>query len=99
MQTSHPHIYLYLGVYFLTFTGIIYLKPVSLTNTLSPFHTSLRPYSLFDFIKSLCNSLIDICIAYLPTLWFFLPVNLLRTKIVYFAIGDATTDGWLRIHS
>ena len=78
---------------FLTFTGMIYLKPVSLTNNLFSFHTSFRPPSLFDFIKSLCNSLIDICIKYLPTLLSLLPVIVSRTNIVYFATGDGTTDG------
>ena len=99
IQTSHPHIYLYLGINVFTLISIIYLKPVSLTSNVLPFQTLLKPPSFFDFVKSLRNSLINACIKYLPTLLVFLPVIVYRTNIVSFAIEDATIDGYLIIHS
>ena len=53
IQTSYPHICLYLGVNCFTLIGIIYRKPVSFTHNVFPFQNSLRPPSFFDFIKSL----------------------------------------------
>ena len=99
IQTSHPHIYLYLGINVFTLISIIYLKPVSLTSNVLPFQTLLKPPSFFDFVKSLRNSQINTCIKYLPTIWVFLQVVSSRINIVYFVIGDVTIDGSLIIHS
>ena len=99
MQTLHPHIYLYLGLNYFTLIEIIYCKPITLTNHVFPFQTLLRPPSFSNLIKSLYNSLIDICIKYLPTLLVFLLSILSQTNIDLLQIWDAITDVYLIIHS
>ena len=66
--------FVYLGVNVLTFLGIRYLNDVSLTKRFLLFQTLGRPPSFSLLMRSLCNSLTEVCNNNLPTLLVFLPM-------------------------